>query len=266
MSYTLPRGRHAGTRGAAQPARRAALLARGHGHRLRGACRAPGRTVRGAGGPGRVRSRRRPRARTEPLPAQQRHRAGQPPGGRRAHAREPIDDGVPRDRAPRVRPHGRCLRRLDRHGAGIARTGSRQLHGWRDQERRADRPRRHRQGLRGRPDGRAARGVGPRSGACPRGLQLTARPRSAGGPRRVAAHAERPRRSLPGARPSLGAPDGARGIRIAKGRSHRGPASPASPPAGAARPGSRCLGRKGPGRRRGPTQGPGSRQPRWPTP
>ncbi len=61
-------------------------------------------------------------------------------------------------------------------------------------------------------------------GARPRRLQLRPRARAAGRPRRLAADAERSRCSLPGAGPPLGAPDGARGLRVAQGRPHRGPA------------------------------------------
>ena len=75
-----------------------------------------------------------------------------------------------------------------------------------------------------------------------------------------------PARALPGARPPLGPPDGARGLRAAQGRSHRGPAHRSSPPAGAARPGSRCLVRRRPGPMRGRTAGPGSRRPPSPMP
>jgi FAD:protein FMN transferase len=47
------------------------------------------------------------------------------PGERTRVAR--IGDGVPGDRAPPVRPDRRRLRRLDRHGAAVARARSREL-------------------------------------------------------------------------------------------------------------------------------------------
>ena len=49
-----------------------------------------------------------------------------------------------------------------------------------------------------------------------------------------------------GARPPLGAPDGARGVRRAQGRPHRRPAHRRARPRAAARPGSRCPGRDEP--------------------
>ena len=84
-------------------------------------------------------------------------------------------------------------------------------------------PGRHRQGLRGRSDGGVARGVGPRAGAHPRGLQLRARARGAGGTRRLAADLERSGAPVTGARSPLGTPDGARRLRLAQRRPHRGP-------------------------------------------
>ena len=68
--------------------------------------------------------------------------------------------------------------------------------------RRARRSRRHRQGLRGGSDGGAARGVGPRPRLRPRRLQLRARPRGAGGPRRLAADPERSPASPRGCSPA----------------------------------------------------------------
>ena len=140
---------------------------------------------------------------------------------RRNHARRRSRDGVPRHRAAHVRPDRWRLRRVDRDRPAVARARPRRLPGSRDDKRRPHRSRRHRQGLRGRSDGRTAGGVGARAGARPRGIQLRPRARSPAGPRRVAAHAERPRQSLPRPRPPLGAPDGARRIRAAQGRSHR---------------------------------------------
>ena len=172
------------------------------------------------------------------------------------HAGRSVRDGVPRDRPSHVRPDGRRLRRLDRDRAAVARARPRRLPGSRDEKRRADRSRRHRQGLRGRPDGRTARGVGARDGARSRGIQLGPRPRGAAGPRRVAAHPERSRRSLPGARPPLGAPDGARSVRAAARAITSWSRAPASPPEGAARPGSPCRVRTWPDPKRDATSWP----------
>ena len=59
--------------------------------------------------------------------------------------------------------------------------------------------------------------------AGPRGLQLGPRTRAPRGPGRLAADPERSRRAVARARPPFGAPDGARGLRPAQGRPHRGP-------------------------------------------
>ena len=76
--------------------------------------------------------------------------------------------------------------------------------GPRARRRRPPRPRRHRQGLRGRPHGGAARGVGDRARARPRRLELGPGPRAAAG----AARAGRSTLSAPGAAASRGCSPG----------------------------------------------------------
>ena len=101
------------------------------------------------------------------------------------------------DRPPHVRPDRRRLRR-SRSAPGchpsISTPGPL---GSRDDKRRPHRPRRHRQGLRGRPDGGTARGVGARPGARPRRVQLGPSRSTLRRARRVAAHAERSAGSPP---------------------------------------------------------------------
>ena len=117
---------------AATRSRRPPFFARGDGHRLRGVRRASRRAVCGAGGAGGLRPRGSPRAGVEPLPLQQRHRAGQPSGGGRDHTPRLVGDGVPAHRAPCVRTDGRRVRHRHRHRADVARTGCRRLLGPRD--------------------------------------------------------------------------------------------------------------------------------------
>ncbi len=85
-------------------------------------------------------------------------------------------------------------------------------------------PGRHRQGLRGRPHGGAAGGVGGPPRPRPRGLQLGPGPRGPSGPGRMAPDPERARaRGRQGPRPGLGAPGGLQRVRDAEGRPHPGP-------------------------------------------
>ena len=155
---------------------------------------------------------------------------------------------------------------VDRHRAAVARTRRRRLRGPCGDRRCADRPRGHRQGLCGRPDGRTARGVGNRAGAGPRRIQLRGRARGAGGSGRVAPHVERPRLPFHGARPSLGRarrrsalPGFARAITSWT-------RAPAGPSAAAARPGPRCPARNRPAPGRGWPTARGSRPRPWPMP
>ena len=101
---------------------------------------------------------------------------------------------------------------------------------------------RHRQGLRGRSDGGTAGGLGASAGARPRGLQLGPGTRAARGPRRLAADPQRSVGAVTRARPPLGAPDGTGGLRPAQGRSHRGPSHGRTRP----RPPSRVGSSRGP--------------------
>ena len=103
---------------------------------------------------------------------------------------------------------------------------------------RANRPRRHRQGLRGRSRRRITRGVGARRFIGARRLQLGARARPAGGSGQLAVDPERPDDPIARAGSPLGAADGAWRVGPAEGRPHR------RSPDGRARPGAaRRVGR-----------------------
>ena len=113
------------------------------------------------------------------------------------------------------------------------------LPGPRDDGRRAGRSRRHRQGLRGGPDGGTARGVGPRtsrsSTAASAPSSRSSRPRA----RRLAADAERSRRAVAGALALSVRQTALSASGVRKG-DHILDRAPACPCAGGSPPGSRC--------------------------